>query len=67
MNIDLDIISLVFFFISIVLIFEGIIYALFPDYVKKMLNYIISLNSNSIRVIGFLFLLIGTITLYIII
>jgi len=67
MNIDLDIISLVFFFISIVFIFEGIIYALFPDYVKKMLNYIIGLNSNSIRVTGFLFLLIGTITLYIII
>jgi uncharacterized protein YjeT (DUF2065 family) len=57
MNIDLDIISLVFFFISIVFIFEGIIYALFPD----------SLNSNSIRVIGFFFLFIGTITLFIII
>ena len=67
MKIDLDIISLVFFFISIVFVFEGIIYTLFPDYVKKMLNYIINLNSNSIRVIGFLFLLIGTITLYIII
>lgn len=66
MSFDLDIIRLVFFFISIVFIFEGIIYALFPDYVKKMLNYIISLNSNSIRIIGFLFLLVGTITLYII-
>lgn len=66
MSFDLDIIRLVFFCISIVFIFEGILYALFPDYVKKMLNYIISLNSNSIRIIGFLFLLVGTITLYII-
>lgn len=66
MSFDLDIISLLFVFISIVFIFEGIIYALFPDNVKKMLNFIISLNGNSIRVIGFMFLFIGTITLYII-
>ena len=66
MIIDLDLISLIFFFISIVFIGEGIIYTLFPNYMKKMLNYLFSLNSDSIRVIGLLFIFVGTIILYLI-
>jgi len=66
MTIDLDLISLIFFFISIVFIGEGIIYTLFPNYMKKMLNYLFSLNSDSIRVIGLFFIFVGTIILYLI-
>ena len=66
MTIDLSYISLIFFFISIVFIGEGIIYTLFPNYMKKMLNYLFSLNSDSIRLIGLFFIIFGTIILYLI-
>ena len=66
MTVDLGYIGLIFFFISIVFIAEGIIYTLFPNYMKKMLNYIFSLNSDNIRIIGLFFIFIGTVVLYLI-
>ncbi len=66
MTIDLSYIGLIFFFISIVFIAEGIIYTLFPNYMKKMLNYIFSLNSDNIRIIGLFFIFFGTVVLYLI-
>ena len=66
MTIDLGFIGLIFFFISIVFIGEGIIYTLFPNYMKKMLNYLLSLNSDSIRLIGLFFIIVGTIILFLI-
>ena len=66
MTIDLGYIGLIFFFISIVFIAEGIIYTLFPNYMKKMLNYIFSLNSDNIRIIGLFFIFVGTVVLYLI-
>ena len=66
MTIDLSYIGLIFFFISIVFIAEGIIYTLFPNYMKKMLNYILSLNSDNIRIIGLFFIFVGTLVLYLI-
>ena len=66
MTIDLSYIGLIFFFISIVFIAEGIIYTLFPNYMKKMLNYILSLNSDNIRIIGLFFIFVGTVILYLI-
>lgn len=66
MTIDISYIGLIFFFISIVFIAEGIIYTLFPNYMKKMLNYILSLNSDNIRIIGLFFIFVGTLVLYLI-
>ncbi len=66
MTIDLSYTGLIFFFISIVFIAEGIIYTLFPNYMKKMLNYILSLNSDNIRIIGLFFIFVGTVVLYLI-
>ena len=66
MTIDLSYIGLIFFFISIVFIVEGIIYTAFPNYMKKMLNYIFSLNSDNIRIIGLFFIFVGTVILYLI-
>ena len=66
MTIDLSYIGLIFFFISIVFRAEGIIYTLFPNYMKKMLNYILSLNSDNIRIIGLFFIFVGTVVLYLI-
>jgi len=64
MTIDLSYIGLIFFFISIVFIGEGIIYTLFPNYMKRMLNYILGLSADHIRVIGLCFIFLGTLTLY---
>jgi len=66
MTIDISYIGLIFFFISIVFIAEGIIYTLFPNYMKKMLNTILSLNSDNIRIIGLFFIFVGTVVLYLI-
>lgn len=66
MSIDLSLIPLIFFFISIIFIGEGIVYALFPNYMKKMLNYILSLDSDKIRITGLFFIFSGTLILYII-
>ncbi len=66
MSIDLSLIPLIFFFISILFIAEGIVYALFPNYMKKMLNYIFSLDSDKIRITGLFFISLGTLILYII-
>ena len=66
MTIDLSYTGLIFFFISIVFIAEGIIYTLFPNHMKKMLNYILSLNSDNIRIIGLFFIFVGTVVLYLI-
>ena len=66
MTIDLSYTGLIFFFISIVFIAEGILYTLFPNYMKKMLNYILSLNSDNIRIIGLFFIFVGTVVLYLI-
>ena len=66
MTIDLSYTGLIFFFISIVFIAEGIIYTLFPNYMKKLLNYIFSLNSDNIRIIGLFFIFVGTVVLYLI-
>jgi len=66
MTLDLSYIGLIFFFISVVFIAEGIIYTLFPNYMKKMLNYIFNLNSDKIRIIGLFFIFFGTVVLYLI-
>ena len=66
MSIDLNLIDLIFFFISIFFIGEGIVYALFPGYMKKMLDFILNLNTDNIRIIGLCFIFLGTLILYII-
>ena len=66
MTLDLSYIGLIFFFISVVFIAEGIIYTLFPNYMKKMLNYIFNLNSDKIRIIGLFFIFFGPVVLYLI-
>ncbi|MBH87554.1 MAG: ubiquitin-binding protein [Pelagibacterales bacterium] len=66
MSIDLNLIELIFFFISILFIGEGVIYFLFPSYMKKMLHYILNLNTDNIRIIGLCFTFLGTMILYII-
>lgn len=64
MTIDLSLFNFILFFISVILIGEGIVYTLFPNYMKNMLNYILSFKPDSIRLIGIFFIFLGTLILY---
>ena len=66
MFLDLNIFSLIFLSISLVFIFEGILYSLFPQYMKKVSVFILSISLDKIRLIGFVFCMIGILILYII-
>ena len=66
MFLDLNIFSLIFLSISLVFIFEGILYSLFPQYMKKVSVFILSISLDKIRFIGFVFCMVGILILYII-
>ena len=63
---DLNVFSLIFLSISLVFIFEGILYSLFPQYMKKVSVFILSISLDKIRLIGFVFCMVGILILYII-
>jgi len=64
MGFELDLINIILLSFSLVFIFEGILYSLFPHYMKKVAIFILKLSSDKIRFIGFIFCLIGIIILY---
>ena len=64
MAFELDLINIILLSFSLVFIFEGILYSLFPYYMKKVAIFILKLSSDKIRFIGFIFCLIGIIILY---
>jgi len=66
MFLDLNVFSLIFLAISLVFIFEGILYSLFPQYMKKVSVFILSISLDKIRLIGFVFCMVGILILYII-
>jgi len=66
MFLDLNVFSLIFLSISLVFIFEGILYSLFPQYMKKVSVFILSISLDKIRLIGFVFCMVGILILYII-
>ncbi|MAD11418.1 MAG: DUF2065 domain-containing protein [Flavobacteriaceae bacterium] len=64
MAFELDLINIILLSFSLVFIFEGILYSLFPYYMKKVAIFILKLSSDKIRFIGFILCLIGIIILY---
>jgi uncharacterized protein YjeT (DUF2065 family) len=66
MFLDLNAFSLILLSISLVFIFEGILYSLFPQYMKKVSIFILSISLDKIRLIGFVFCMVGILTLYLI-
>ncbi len=64
MAFELDLINIILLSFSLVFIFEGILYSLFPYYMKKVAIFILKLSIDRIRFIGFMFCLIGIIILY---
>ena len=66
MSVDLDLPNVILLAFALVFIFEGILYSLFPNYMKKVSIFILNLSSDKIRFLGFTFCFIGIIILYLI-
>ena len=66
MSADLDLPNLILPAFALVFIFEGILYSLFPNYMKKVSIFILNLSLDRIRFLGFIFCFIGIIILYLI-
>ena len=66
MSVDLDLPNVILLAFALVFIFEGILYSLFPNYMKKISIVILNLSLDRIRFVGFIFCFIGIIILYLI-
>jgi uncharacterized protein YjeT (DUF2065 family) len=66
MSVDLDLLNVILLAFALVFIFEGILYSLFPNYMKKVSIFILNLSLDRIRFLGFIFCFIGIIILYLI-
>jgi uncharacterized protein YjeT (DUF2065 family) len=52
--------------LAIFLLFEGAMYALFPDQTKKMLSSVMSMDTNNLRIIGLIMVTIGVLLIWIV-
>ncbi|TLP48466.1 MULTISPECIES: DUF2065 domain-containing protein [Cohaesibacter] len=52
--------------IGLVLVLEGLVYAAFPDLMKRMIFEVLTLPSNSLRSGGLMAMLIGVVIIYLI-
>lgn len=52
--------------IGLVLVLEGLVYAAFPDLMKRMIFEVLTLPSSSLRTGGVLAMLIGVVIVYLI-
>ena len=50
--------------IAVFLLFEGTVYALFPEQTKRMLASIISMNTNNLRIFGLVMVALGAIIIW---
>ena len=66
MSVDLDLPNVILLAFALVFMFEGILYSLFPNYMKKVSIFIVNLSLDRIRFLGFVFCFIGIIILYLI-
>ncbi|MGY8974690.1 MAG: DUF2065 family protein [Alphaproteobacteria bacterium] len=66
MSVDLDLLNVILLAFALVFIFEGTLYSLFPNYMKKVSIFILNLSLDRIRFLGFIFCFIGIIILYLI-
>jgi len=52
--------------IAIFLLFEGAMYALFPEQTKKMLSTVMSMDNNNLRIFGLVMVSIGVLLIWIV-
>ena len=50
--------------IAVFLLFEGTVYALFPEQTKGMLASIISVNTNNLRIFGLVMVALGAMIIW---
>ena len=52
--------------IAVFLLFEGTVYALFPEQTKRMLASIISMNTNNLRIFGLVMVALGAMIIWLV-
>mgnify|MGYP001445201762 CR=1 len=52
--------------IAIFLLFEGVVYSLFPEQTKKMLEVIMSMDTNHLRIFGLIMVSIGVLIIWLV-
>ena len=67
MRLDFNILSFLFFSLAVIFIFEGILYAVFPSTMKKIMESFLNYNIDRIRLLGLSFLLFGLVLLYLLV
>ena len=61
---NLNIFELFFFSMSIVFVFEGILYALFPKFMKNLAIFMIDSKEDNLRIYGLFFCALGMLIIY---
>ena len=64
LSLNLNILELILLSLSLVFILEGILYTLLPNSMRKVFIFILNSKEDKIRVIGFIFFVLGIIILY---
>ena len=52
--------------IAVFLLFEGTVYALFPEQTKRMLAIIMSMDTNNLRVFGLVMVTLGAMIIWLV-
>jgi uncharacterized protein YjeT (DUF2065 family) len=52
--------------IAVFLLFEGTVYALFPEQTKRMLASIMSMNTNNLRIFGLVMVAVGAMIIWLV-
>lgn len=52
--------------IAVFLLFEGTVYALFPEQTKRMLASIMSMNTNNLRIFGLVMVGLGAMIIWLV-
>jgi uncharacterized protein YjeT (DUF2065 family) len=52
--------------IAVFLLFEGTVYALFPEQTKRMLASIMSMNTNNLRIFGLVMVALGAMIIWLV-
>ena len=52
--------------IAVFLLFEGTVYALFPEQTKHMLASIMSMNTNNLRIFGLVMVALGAMIIWLV-
>ena len=52
--------------IAVFLLFEGTIYALFPEQTKRLLTTVMSMDTNSLRIFGLIMVTVGAIIVWLV-